>query len=1272
MIFNRLDVAEMVSDNFYKKIKNYLAKDYIVLIITALIIFVSITAKIELVQPLLILLIFFISVRYRQKIAYYSLIFSVLALTVQDLYNLHIEYRSFLIDILTIIIAGLFIIKSTNKLKSKNNQLKERVKELRGLFKISRLIDSPEMRLDDTLQEIIDIIPPAWQYSDDIGARIIYEEKEYKTENFKETNWCQESEIILEGNKKGKVQVCYLNKHPIEDRNSPFLEEEFELLDDISDRISKVIKSFNQEQKIKKNNKFLSITLDSIGDAIIVTDKKGKIVRMNHIAEELTGWTFNQAEGLDIKEVFKIINSQTGKPILDPINKVLSEGKAIELAKHTKLISKGGEKYHISDSAAPIKDGKGNIYGAVMVFRNFTDKYRLNQEVKRREKLFSTAIDELPHPVMIYSEDGSIKNVNDTWCEITGYRKEELKHTDDWFLKAYGEKRSEIKSYVNKLFDLDEKIYEGEFEILTADRDKRIWDFSTAPLGRDKDGKRLVLSMAVDITEKRELIDKINKLNRIYSIISNVNQAIVRNDNISDLFFKICNIVIESGKYKNVWIAKIDDDNLNIFSSAGKQSDLLDTINLNIKDPDSKNILDEACEINPDILLNYIKNKSNQEYKEFIYNNNKKSAAIFPLKVFDELWGVFCLCIDQGNYFDDKEINLFKELTNDLSFAVKSIKNEKRRKQTEEKLKKSEKKYRNLYQNAPVGIFKSNQKGELLLANPKLLKILGFTSIKEFHDYYSSLSGVYDNPVRRKQLFKKIREKKEVNNFIFKANKGDGSKIWISLNATISNVNGDGVVEIDGFLEDITEKYEMEQQLKRSEERYRLLFENQYAVMLIIHPESGKIIDANKAACEYYGFRYQQITDKNISEINILTKDDIKSKMNTAVQGEKHSFEFKHQLADGEIRDVEVYSGPIKLENKDYLLSIIHDITERKIVEREIKHITFHDKLTDLYNRAYLEEEMKRIDTKRQLPLSLIMGDLNNLKLVNDTYGHQKGDELIKRAADIIKSCCRDEDIIARWGGDEYVILLPNTTLKESEKICKRIFEKTEKQDKELMVSISLGSATKDNPQQDIYKVLNTAEDRMYKNKITNRKSARSSVLTAFLNTLREKSFETEEHASRMKELCFKLGKKVGLSSSDQDRLSLLTSLHDIGKITIPQEILNKPAKLTEEEWKKVKGHTEAGYRIVSNMDEFADIAEYILYHHESWDGGGYPEGLSKEDIPLLSRILAIVDAYDVMTRGRPYKKPITKKEAVKELKRCAGTQFDPNLVDKFIDIIRE
>lgn len=352
---------------------------------------------------------------------------------------------------------------------------------------------------------------------------------------------------------------------------------------------------------------------------------------------------------------------------------------------------------------------------------------------------------------------------------------------------------------------------------------------------------------------------------------------------------------------------------------------------------------------------------------------------------------------------------------------------------------------------------------------------------------------------------------------------------------------------------------------------------------------------------------------------------------------------------------------------------LISNAITRHNAEKRIRHLSFHDQLTGLYNRLYLEEEMQRLNTERQLPVSVIMADLNGLKLINDTYGHAAGDELLKAAADIICQSCRREDVIARWGGDEFVILLPRAGEVQANAISRRVKRMCENAYiQDVPISMALGNSVKDRLESDFADVLKDAEDMMYKHKLAESRSIRSSVLDALLRTLAEKSFETEAHTRRMQDIALKIGRKLNLSDSELNRLSLLITLHDIGKIKTPEEMLVRPGPLSDDEWEIMKKHTETGYRIAIATEDFSHVAEEILCYHEHWNGKGYPGGLKGKEIPLLSRITTIADAWEVMTHGRPYRTPLSGTEVAAEFRKCAGSQFDPYLVDVFLSVLEE
>jgi diguanylate cyclase (GGDEF)-like protein len=350
---------------------------------------------------------------------------------------------------------------------------------------------------------------------------------------------------------------------------------------------------------------------------------------------------------------------------------------------------------------------------------------------------------------------------------------------------------------------------------------------------------------------------------------------------------------------------------------------------------------------------------------------------------------------------------------------------------------------------------------------------------------------------------------------------------------------------------------------------------------------------------------------------------------------------------------------------------VLRDITTRKTNEDKIKYLSFHDYLTDIYNRAFFEEELKRLDVKRRLPISIVLADINGLRIINDTFGKEVGDKVLIKLSKILKNCFRSEDILARLSGDTFGAILPSTSMKSTLKIVKRIKDTCKKSKSKIGFTISMGFSTKTKESQSINEVLKEADSNMNKHKLLERKSFHGSIVSSLERALLERDYETEEHVTRMKEYSIILGRELKLSENQLDELKLLATLHDIGKISIPDNIIFKPGKLNVMEWKIVKKHPEIGHRIAKTTPELSTIADGILTHHEWWDGKGYPRGLKEFEVSIISRIVSIVDAYDAMTSDRPYRKALSKKTAMKELKRCSGTQFDPSLVEAFVKLLK-
>jgi len=341
--------------------------------------------------------------------------------------------------------------------------------------------------------------------------------------------------------------------------------------------------------------------------------------------------------------------------------------------------------------------------------------------------------------------------------------------------------------------------------------------------------------------------------------------------------------------------------------------------------------------------------------------------------------------------------------------------------------------------------------------------------------------------------------------------------------------------------------------------------------------------------------------------------------------------------------------------------------------EKDNLYLSYYDVLTGLYNRRYYEMEVKRLDTEKNLPISVIMADVNGLKIINDAFGHQLGDQLLKKAGDTIRSICRTEDVLARWGGDEFVILLPKTTYEEAEKVVDQIKEICCQESIDMFhVSMSLGWDTKVSMDVDFAEILKNAEDDMYKHKIIHNEGLRGKLINTIIKTLYEKNPREERHSERVGEVAQKIGAAIGFSETEIGKLKLIGHLHDIGKIAIEDGILNKEGRLTEKEKVEIQRHPDVGYRILSATSEMMDLADCVLAHHERWDGKGYPRGLSGEQIPIEARIIALADSYDAMSSERPYRKALNEEVILYEIRKNAGYQFDPDIAKIFVEKVME
>ncbi len=455
---------------------------------------------------------------------------------------------------------------------------------------------------------------------------------------------------------------------------------------------------------------------------------------------------------------------------------------------------------------------------------------------------------------------------------------------------------------------------------------------------------------------------------------------------------------------------------------------------------------------------------------------------------------------------------------------------------------------------------------------------------------------------------------------------------------------------------------------KEARQHFELIFNMSPDATFITRCSDWIIVNCNEAFAQLTGYSREEVLGRATLDTYLHANGTVRERLLSVLEeiGACDNLEVAFCKKDGARRTGQLSAKVISLNGVPHMISIIRDITERKQKEAEIVYLSYHDQLTGLYNRRFYEEELIRLDLERNLPITLVMADVNGLKMTNDAFGHAAGDELLQALARIIKGACRSDDIVARIGGDEFMLLLPKTDSYAAGEIVRRIKTLVDAcRVGNTVLSVSFGWSTKTSVAESMSQVYMQAEDHMYRKKLSESTSMKSETLKLITKTIYEKNAREKGHSDRVGQLCELLAVDMGMSADEAGDMRTAGLMHDIGKIGVSKDVLTKDGLLTDAEWKEIRRHPETGYHILSAVHEFADIAKVILSHHERWDGSGYPKGLKGEAIPLMARMLAVVEAYDAMVSGLS-KRPVTVEEAAQELRRQAGSQFDAKVVEVF------
>ncbi len=346
------------------------------------------------------------------------------------------------------------------------------------------------------------------------------------------------------------------------------------------------------------------------------------------------------------------------------------------------------------------------------------------------------------------------------------------------------------------------------------------------------------------------------------------------------------------------------------------------------------------------------------------------------------------------------------------------------------------------------------------------------------------------------------------------------------------------------------------------------------------------------------------------------------------------------------------------------------DVSEAYKRQKEIEYLANHDVSTGLYNRYFVEEYIK----KNKLPSNygVIVFDVDGLKITNDAFGHLEGDKIIKHISDSLSVEFSHDSLVARIGGDEFLVISPFTNTSEFDLRISGVSSRINETNKEhiIDVGVSYGYHAVIDNNMTYEEAFKLAESVMYSRKLRNSTSKKNASLETILTILNERPM-TGKCVKSIADNAVAVLKQLGHNRrSDEEEIRLLSRVYDIGNIALPESVVSKSSDLTDVEYKVVKKHTETGYKLMKAIFDKEKVSLGVLHHHERWDGLGYPFGLSKDEIPLYSRIIAVCDAYEAMRCERPFRGPLEKPSIIDEITLCSGTQFDPKVVDAFKSII--
>lgn len=1037
-------------------------------------------------------------------------------------------------------------------------------------------------------------------------VQLLLEEAEKKKRNFF---------TVTHRLKSGEIRYVDLYSTPIPNKEKKLL---FSIIFDVTKREESLNMIRIAEQDLRNSQLLLKASLNSPKDIIILSlDKHYNYLYFNDTHKNVMKSAYNANVEIG-KCIFDYMSPTDIPKARRNYSKALKGQAHVTRETYGDVIVKTYETFY-----NPIKDENDKIIGVSAYARDITEITDLNKRIEveklTAEKYFNIA----GVMLLVLDTDGNIQDINEKGCSLLSLEKKDI-IGKNWFENFIPDiARKEIKDVFTQVMRQKGIFNTLDYENPIVDskgQKKDIFWHNTKFY--DVDGNiKGVLCSGEDVTERnnalRKIVDNEKRFRSLFEKAPLGYQSLDENGCFLDV----------NEKWQEIFGYNKDE------------------------------VIGESIEnLLPDDVKSIFKNR---------FEMFKKTGSIhseFPMKAKN---GKMIEVAFDGNIVYDNHHGFMRThcTINDIT-ELKII---------NEKLKENEKKLSLFMSNVEEAIYGIDINENCTFINQSFTDLLGYKEDevigKNMHDLiHHSYEDGTKYPVKNCPMGKAFKRGERVKidlDYLWKKN---GEKIPVEFSGNPLFEDGKLIGAVVAF-KDITERLKNMEELKLSSQKFHSVLDSASDILFTVD-KSMNYTDAYGKSLERIKLNKDKFLEKNFNQIFGNEYWEVrKEKYQLAFKGVKseHTWEYNFE------NDTIIYQTTISpLYNaKNEIIGAVgvsRDITEIHNHVKELEYVNNHDFLTDLYNRRYITKEIENCDKNRKYPYGLINIDINGLKTFNDIYGHNTGDIVLIKVANVLKSVFGNTSIVARSGDDDFLILVPNAklnNLKDMIDKARQLVSKIIIQN--ITVSVAIGCYIKHDDSIGVESALKLAEDDMLKEKVLEKSSNKNRAIQAIFKTLTDKYEDERIHSEFVSSISVAIGKELNLSKDQLKLLETAATFHDIGKIAIPDHVLKKPGRLTDEEFNIIKSHTEIGYQILSSADKYSDLAKHALYHHEKWDGKGYPHGLKGEEIPLISRIIGIADAYEAMTSNRVYRKKLTNKEAIKEIVKYSGTQFDPDIARIFV-----